>query len=124
MKTESFLRLLIGVAPILSLAHALVPLEVSQISSHPNPIPEREAGHEPEVQAISTLYVYITAPVPTTSSATSLYTSFITVTTVAPVAPPPASTDTYTATEYWSIRIWPPWIRTIPAAAASPAPKT
>ncbi|PMD36853.1 hypothetical protein L207DRAFT_586542 [Hyaloscypha variabilis F] len=122
MKTESLLRLLIGVAPILSLAHALVPLEVSQIRSHPNPLPERE-DHEPEVQAISTLFVYVTAPVPTTSSATSLYTSFVTVTTLAPVAPPPASTVIYTATEYWSIRIWPPWIRTIPAAVASPAPK-
>ncbi len=111
MRLNTILTLLAWVAPILPLAHWLVPLDLSQIISHP--LPTAKPDLEPEVKAVTTVYVYASAP--------SSPNTFLTTTTPVSVSPPPASsTIIYTSTEYWSIRIWPPWIKT--AALPTPVP--
>ncbi|KAE9378845.1 hypothetical protein N431DRAFT_460170 [Stipitochalara longipes BDJ] len=119
MKAEYLPRLLAVVAPMLSIAHGLAPPEIPRILSRPLPTPKLEA--EPEVT--TTVFVYVPAP-STSSLPAPTSNSFITITTLAPVSPlPTTSAIIYTATESWSIRIWPPWFRTTQIAVPSSAPK-
>jgi len=109
MKLHASLHLHASIALILPLAHALVPLGASQLLPHP--LPTRQPELEPDLKDVTTLYVYVTAASTAPSITTLASNTFITVTTPAPVSPPPTpNTVIYTTTEYWSIRIWPPWL--------------
>ena len=104
MKSKLILLLLATVTPLLPLVHAVVPLAA-------------------DLKDATTVYIFVSAP----SSAPSILTltpdAFITPTALAPISTPPIpSTVIYTATESWSLRIWPPWFRTALTAAPSSVP--